>query len=129
MANPVLKGYTKTRNHLKTLRKTTICWNQTNSKYKNTSYVGTRFLHLACQGGRFVSYATDQVHHPQVLLIESHVAIGMIQQTQDAASVLWVYRHNKWHAAWPTLILRFMETRWKTLALSPRKLNKTKFRE
>jgi len=25
--------------------------------------------------------------------------------------------------------MRFMETRWKTLALSPRKLNKTKFRE
>jgi len=39
-----------------------------------------------------VSYATDQVHfkhkHPQVLLIESNVTIGAIQQTQDAASVL-----------------------------------------
>jgi len=38
-----------------------------------------------------VSYATDQVHfkheHPQVLLIESHVTTGTIQQTQDAASV------------------------------------------
>jgi len=46
-------------------------------------------------GGRClppVSYATDQVHfqykHPQVLLIESKVTIGTIQQTQDAASVL-----------------------------------------
>jgi len=56
-------------------------------------------------------------------LIESSVTIGTIQQTQDAASVLRVYRHNRWHAAWPTVILRFMETRWKTLALSPPKLN------
>jgi len=43
-------------------------------------------------GGRFISYATDQVHFKheqlQVVLIESHVAIGTIQQTQDAASVL-----------------------------------------
>jgi len=46
-----------------------------------------------------------------------------IQQTQDAASGLWVYPHNSWHAAWPTVILSVMETRWKTLALSPRKLN------
>jgi len=73
------------------------------------------------------SYATDQVHfkheQPQVLLIESHVAISTIKQTQDAASVLWVCRHNSWQAAWPTVILRFMETRWKTLALSTRKLN------
>jgi len=39
-----------------------------------------------------ISYATDQVHfkheQSQVLLIESHVEIGTIQQTQDAASVL-----------------------------------------
>jgi len=39
-----------------------------------------------------VSDATDQVHfkhkHPQVLLIESNVTVGTIQQTQDAASVL-----------------------------------------
>jgi len=53
----------------------------------------------------------------QVLLIESHVAIDTIQQTQDAASALWVYRHNRWHAAWPTVMLRFIETLWKTLAL------------
>jgi len=80
-----------------------------------------------------VSYATDQVHlkheQPQVLWMESNVTIGTIQQTQDAASVLWVYRHNSWHAAWPTVILRLMETRWKSLSLSTRKLNKTKFRE
>jgi len=39
-----------------------------------------------------LSYATDQVHfkheQPQVLLIESHVIISTIQQTQDAAGVL-----------------------------------------
>jgi len=52
---------------------------------------------LAGGAGRFaplssVNYATDQVHfkyeQPQVLLIESHVTIGTIQQTQDVASVL-----------------------------------------
>jgi len=59
----------------------------------------------------------------EVLLIESHVAIGAIQQTQDEAMVLWVSWHNSWHAAWQTVILRFMETRWKTLALSPPMLN------
>jgi len=59
-----------------------------------------------------VSYATDHVHiiheHPQALLKESHITIGTIQQTQDIASVLLVYGHNSWHAAWPTVILRFM---------------------
>jgi len=79
------------------------------------------------------SYAADQVHfkheQPLGLLIESHFAIGTIQQTQDAASVLWVYRHNSWHAPWPTVILRFMETLWMALVLSPLKSNKTKFRE
>jgi len=48
-------------------------------------------------GGQFaplppISYATDQVHfkhdQPHVLLIESHVTISTIQQTQDAANVL-----------------------------------------
>jgi len=33
-----------------------------------------------------------------------------------------VYRHNSRHAAWPTVILRFVETRWKTRALSIRNL-------
>jgi len=36
----MLNGYIKTRNHRKTLRKTqktTIYWNQKNSKYQNTS--------------------------------------------------------------------------------------------
>ena len=37
--------------------------------------------------------------------------------------MLCVYRHNSRHAAWPTIILRFMEICWKTLALSPRNLN------
>jgi len=37
-------------------------------------------------------------------LIESHVTIGTIQQTQDAASVLWVYRHNSCHAARPVVL-------------------------
>jgi len=69
-----------------------------NSKYQNTSYVGARLLYLSWQGaGRDapmppVSYATDQVHlkykQPQVLWIESHVTIGTIQQTEDAASLL-----------------------------------------
>jgi len=74
-----------------------------------------------------VSYATDQVHfkheHSQVLLIESNVTIGTIKQMQDAASALWLYRRNRWHKAWPTVIMRFIETCWKTLALSPSKLN------
>jgi len=35
---------------------------------------------------------------------------------------LWVCRRNSRHAAWPTVILRFMETRWKTLALPRRNL-------
>ena len=46
---------------------------------------------------------TDQVHlkpeQPQILWIESHVTIGTIQQTQDAANVLLIYRHKSWHAA------------------------------
>jgi len=45
------------------------------------SLAGRRFAPLPP-----ISYATDQVHfkheQPQVLLIESHVAIGTIQQTQ-----------------------------------------------
>jgi len=88
IANPVLNSYTKTRNHRKTLRitqKTTIYWNQNNSNYQNTSYVGARFLHLAWQG------AVRQLYHwsgafqtwtATSSLIESHVAIGTIQQTQ-----------------------------------------------
>ena len=36
--------------------------------------------------------------------------------------MLWVYRHNSRHADWPTVILRFMETRWKAPALSTRHL-------
>jgi len=69
------------------------------------------------------SLSVDQVHfkhkQTQVLSPDLHVTIGTIQQTQDAAKVRGVYRHNNWHVAWPTVILRFMETRWKTLALSP----------
>jgi len=49
-----------------------------------------------------------------VLLPDSHVTIGTIQQTQDATNLLWVYRHTSRHAAWPTVILRFIECRWKT---------------
>jgi len=83
---------------------------------------------LAGGGSHPVSYTTDQVHfkheQPQVLLMESHVTIGTIPQTKDAASVLWVYPHNSWHAACPIV--------WKLIArqpLSTRKLNKTDFRE
>ena len=55
----------------------------------------------------------------QVDTLDSHVTIGTIQQTEGTANVLWVDRHNSRHAASPTVILRLMETRWKTLALSP----------
>jgi len=34
-----------------------------------------------------------------------------------AANVLWVWRHYSRHGAWPMVILRFIETCWKTLAL------------
>ena len=70
------------------------------------------------------SYETTQYEQPQVLSPDSHVTFGTIQQTQDAVNVLWVYRHNSRHAAWPTVILGFMETRWKTLALSTQNLNR-----
>jgi len=40
-----------TGKHSEKRKKTTIYWNQKNSKYQNTSYVGARFLHLACRGG------------------------------------------------------------------------------
>jgi len=59
----------------------------------------------------------------QVLSPDSHVTIGTIQQIQDAAYVHWVYRQNSRHAASPTVILRFVVIRWKTLALSTRNLN------
>ena len=55
IANPVLNSYTKTRNHRKALRKTqktTIYWNQKNSKYQNTSYVGARFFAFSLARGR-----------------------------------------------------------------------------
>jgi len=55
--------------------------------------------------------------------MESHITIGTMQQTQDAASALWVYRHNSCHATWPTVMLTFMGSRWNTQAWSPRKLN------
>jgi len=70
----------------------------------------------------------DQVRfkneQPQVLSRDLHVAIDTIHRTQDAANVLWVYRHNSPHAAWPTgnRVFIFMEARWKTLALSTRNL-------
>jgi len=79
-----------------------------NAEKQQSTETKARFLHLAWQRGRFaplppVSYATDQVHlkheQPQVLWIEPHVTIGTIQPTQDAASVLRVYRHNSWHVA------------------------------
>ena len=93
---------------------------------------GGPVLDLACQGGRRfaplvpVNYATYQMHfkheQPQVPLPDSLVTIRTIQQMQDAASVLCVYRQSSRHAAWPTVILRFVEICWKTLELSPRNL-------
>jgi len=54
--------------------------------------MGPVFTFCLAGGRPPVSYANDREHfkheHPQVLLIESHVTIGTIQQTQDAASVL-----------------------------------------
>jgi len=100
------------------------------------------FLHLACQGAFLtpapVSYATYQEHfkheQPQVLSADSLVTIRTIQQTQDAANVLWVglYRHNSRHAAWPTIILRYMENCFKDSGVITTKsecMNKTKFHE
>jgi len=82
-------------------------------------------MHYAFTRKRWFKNLLRSFHRPKLSVART------IQQTQDAASVLWVYRRNSWHAAWPIVILRFtrMETRWKTLALSPRKLNETKFRE
>ena len=70
------------------------------------------------------SYAYVHIKHerPQVLSRDPHVTIDTIDQTQDAANVLRVLRHYSRHAAWSTVILIFMETRWKTLALSLRSL-------
>jgi len=52
------------------------------------------------------------------------MTIDTIHQTQEAVKVLWVYLHYSRHAAWPTVILRFMKARWKTLALSTQNLIK-----
>jgi len=73
----------------------------------------------------------DYVHfkheQSQILSPGSHLTIGTIQQIQDAANVLRalssLYRHNSLHAAGPTVILRFVEIRWKTPALSTQNLN------
>ena len=40
----------------------------------------------------------------------------------ERSHVLWLWRHNSRHTAWPTVILRFMETRWMALASSTRNL-------
>jgi len=45
-----------------------------------------------------------------------------IHQTQDVVKVHWVRRHYSRHAPWPTVILKFVKTRWKTLALSTQNL-------
>jgi len=50
------------------------------------------------------------------------VTIDTIHKTQDAVKVLWVCRHYSRHAAWPTVVLRFMKTCWKTLVLSTQNL-------
>jgi len=59
-------------------------------------------------------------------LIESHITIGTIQQTQPVCFD-FEYIDTSWHTACPTVILKFMETHWKILGLLPPKLNKTKF--
>jgi len=113
----------KNLNHRKTLRNTQNSYNLLKSKeckYQNTSYVGARFLHLAWQGGRGGLSVMPLIRC--ISNMNSHKFFDRITR-QDAGSVLWVYRHNSWHAAWPTVILRFMETRWRTLALWLGKLN------
>jgi len=68
----------------------------------------------------------DQVYikhkQPQVVSPDSRATIDTIHQTQDSTTLLWVWRHYSRHAAWPTVIVIFMETRWKNLALSTRNL-------
>jgi len=59
----------------------------------------------------------------QDLYPSSHLTIDTLHQTQNAVKVLWVCQHHSRHAAWPTVILRFMKTRWKILALSTQNLN------
>jgi len=70
-------------------------------------------LHIALICSTTLSF--DQVHfkhkQPQVFSTDLHVTIGMIQQIQDAANTLWVYRPNSRHAAGPTVILGYMKTR------------------
>ena len=131
IANPALNSYTKTRNHRKTLRKTqktTIYWTQKNSKHQNKSYVGARFLHLAWQGGGAVRQLCHWSGAFQTWTATSSFDRVTRRNRYDSANA---GTQDSWHVAWPTVILRFtrMETRWKTLALSPRKLNETKFRE
>jgi len=81
-------------------------------------------LHIALICSTTLSFDMAHFKHkqPQVLSPDSHATIGTIQETQDTTNVPWVWRHNSWHATWPTVVLRFMETRWKTLALSTRNL-------
>ena len=51
------------------------------------------FLSQQLQSSSF--YQVDFKHEqPQVLSPDLHVAIGTIHQTQEAANVLWAYRHN-----------------------------------
>jgi len=64
------------------------------------------------------------IKHDQLQDISSnsHLTIDTIHQTQDAVIVIWVCQHYSRQAAWPTVILRYMKTRWKTLALATRNL-------
>jgi len=68
MANPVLNGNTKTRNHRKTLRKTQKQQStETKSIVPKYKLVGGPVFTVSLEGGRFaplppISYATGQVH-------------------------------------------------------------------
>jgi len=67
----------------------------------------------------------EQMHfkqeQPLVLSPNSHVQSVRCSKHRTT-NVLWLYRHNSRHAAWPTVILRFIATRWKTQALSTQNL-------
>jgi len=58
----VYKNPNTPENTPKNAKKTTIEWNQKNSKYQNTSEVGARFLHLSWRGAIHTP-ATRQLCH------------------------------------------------------------------
>jgi len=67
---PDVDFYTKTRIHPKTVQKTSSnpkkqqpIENQKDTEYRNISYMGAQFLHLAGQGGKFAPLHPRQLRH------------------------------------------------------------------